>query len=77
MAVTTVKQNGNKAAALRTDAHTSGVCGFGGSGGEVEWYFVWLRAASQHISATATLTRDFSDFYIQQTSKMKKTRKLK
>lgn len=39
-------------------------------------YFVWLHPASQHISATATLARDFFDFYIQQTPTMKKTSKL-
>lgn len=61
--------------ALRRDNHTSGVCGFGGGGGEVLWYFVWLQPASQCTSATATLAGDLFDFYIQQTP-MKKPSKL-
>lgn len=76
MAGTTVNQNGNNAAALRRDAHTSGVCGFGQGGGEVLCYSVWLRPSSQCISATATLARDFFDFYNQQTPTMKKISKL-
>lgn len=49
MAVTAVNQNGKNAAALRRDAHSPAVCGFGGGRGEVLWYFGYILPASTYL----------------------------
>lgn len=50
MAGTTVNQNGGNAAALRREAHTSGVCGFGGDGSGI--LFGYTLPASVYLPQT-------------------------
>lgn len=56
----TVNGVGNNAAALRRDAHTWGFWWVGGGGGVLRGFLIGrLCPASQHITATAIVARDF------------------